>query len=142
MARPNDVGVGVAVIIVDAAKNYLLLKRQGAHAANTWAVPGGWVDRTDTSLLDVVRREAKEEVNVTVLDAVQVGVTTEDHPDKGFRSVTVYFLCTNWYGPVRIMEPEKCSATMFYPLSCDLTENTFPGLAQGVEFAKKHLDKF
>ena len=93
MPRPENVGVGIAVVILDRDGRVLLLRRSGAHAAGRWSVPGGWVDAEDASLLDAVRREAREEVEVEVVEAHQVGATTEYHEDLGVRTVTVYFLC-------------------------------------------------
>ena len=137
MPRPNDVGVGIAVVLKRNGK-VLLLQRQGAHAAGTWAVPGGWIDRTDAHPLDVVKREALEEMGVAVHDAVLVGVTSENHKD--FRSVTLYYLATKWEGEPRICEPEKCSAIMWHPLYEPPPNPSFPGLDEGLEHTRNYLE--
>jgi ADP-ribose pyrophosphatase YjhB (NUDIX family) len=50
MSRPNNVGVGVAMLVVNTTdETVLLLKRKGAHAEGTWACPGGWIDFEDES---------------------------------------------------------------------------------------------
>lgn len=130
MARPNDVGVGVAIIL-NCNEHFLLMRRKGSHGAGTWAFPGGWIDRTDEHPLDVVKREALEEVGVTVYDARLVGVTSENHPD--FRTVTLYYLVTDWEGEPCICEPEKCSEILWHPRHKALPEPTFPGLTEGVK---------
>lgn len=143
MARPNDVGFGVCVALLDANESeILLMKRQGSHAAGTWAFPGGWVDRSDTSLLDVAKREAMEELGVTVEEAEQVGCTTEDHPDKGFRGVTLYFLATKWHGSVSIKEPDKCSELLWHPIHSDLPTPLFPGLSEGIGLVMDRLIQY
>jgi ADP-ribose pyrophosphatase YjhB (NUDIX family) len=139
MARPDNVGVGVCIALVNSDGKLLLMRRQGSHAAGTWSIPGGWIDRMDTTLLDVVKREAMEELGVTVLDAEQVGVTTEDHPERGFRTVTVYFLAGRWTGPVSIKEPSKCSEILWHPLHLELPTPQFPGLAEGIAFVKSRF---
>ncbi len=149
MPRPNDVGVGVAVCIVNERGEALMLRRQGAHAAGKWCFPGGWIDRSDKSLLDVVKREAMEEAGIIVLDAVQVGATTEDHQDLGVRTVTIYFLCgyKDWGGIPAIKEPEKCSEMGWYDLYDNpdegegLPADVFPALMEGVRFIQSYLEE-
>ena len=138
MARPDDVGVGVAIVLEHRGK-ILLLRREGSHAAGAWAVPGGWIDRNDAHPLDVVKREALEEVGITVHDAVLVGVTSEDHAK--FRSVTLYYLATRWEGDPQLREPQKCSALQWHPLYEALPVPMFPGLAEGVSFAINHREQ-
>lgn len=137
MPRPSDVGVGVCIVLKRDGK-VLLLQRKGSHAAGTWAVPGGWIDRADAHPLDVVKREAMEEMGVTVRDAVLVGVTSEDHQD--FRTVSLYYLATKWEGEPRICEPEKCSAIMWHPLHEALSFPVFPGLGEGLEHVINYLE--
>lgn len=143
MPRPDDVGVGVAIALVDENENQvLLMQRKGSHAAGTWALPGGWIDRPDKSLLNVVKREAMEEVGVTVLEAEQVGAITEDHPDMGFRTVTIYYLVTKWTGSVSIKEPEKCGELRWCPLHKDMPTPPFPGLDEGLTLVKGRLIQY
>ena len=140
MARPSDVGVGVLVALLDwKDQKVLMMQRQGSHAAGTWALPGGWIDRSDANLLDVVKREAMEELGVTVHDAVLIDAVTADHPDKGFRSVTLYYLATSWVGPYSIQEPEKCSALQWHDLHAEVPEPSFPGLKEGMKAIHRYM---
>lgn len=135
MPRPNDVGVGIAVCAVHKGK-VLMLRRIGAHAANVWAFPGGWVDLDDWSLPAACDRELTEEVGMATLchgDFQLLDVTTEYHQDLGVRTVTVYMFIhvdDEDIEFVDIMEPEKCSELRWV----DLTEQgavpgpLFPGL--------------
>lgn len=109
MPRPNDVGVGIALLIINDQGQVLMLRRQGAHGAGTWCPPGGWVDRTDSSLEKTCVREAKEELGITVpLSGVRfLTVSTEDFPD--FRSVTVFYWTRQFFGDPEIQEPDKAT---------------------------------
>lgn len=112
MPRPNDVGVGTAALILRDCK-VLLLKRQGSHAAGLWAVPGGWIDKTDCDLTLSLKREVEEEigVNCRIDSPSPEAVTTEDHGE--FRSVTLYYICF-LDGEPQIIEPEKCSELKWF----------------------------
>ena len=44
MPRPNNVGVGTALLIFNRDRKVLLGKRKGAHRAGCWAPPeAGWI---------------------------------------------------------------------------------------------------
>lgn len=144
MPRPNDVGVGVCVALLNADRRVLLLKRKGAHAEGLWALPGGWIERKDTNPLDTVRREALEEVGVSVTDADFAGFTSVDHKDIGVRCITLYYVSYphQWHGVPTIKEPSKASE-MTWEVVEDLLgwndedphmdESTlFPNLLQGL----------
>ena len=48
---------------------------------NTWRIPGGGVE-TEESLVDAVKREVKEEVNLDVESVEKIGVYEDNEPDK------------------------------------------------------------
>jgi len=140
MPRPNDVGVGTACIIykvIGRKFQVLLMKRQGAHCAGQWAVPGGWLDRPDETTSGAVCREVAEETGITLEESKvhHYQWTTEDHPDIGCRSVTLYH--TTQVPPdqvPQIMEPNKCTEMRWVGYSELLefvkSEPIFPGLAR------------
>jgi 8-oxo-dGTP diphosphatase len=118
MARPSDVGVGVAVFMMNPNCSYrevLVLKRKGAHAEGAWSVPGGWIDRSDESIEAACRREVFEETGVFLDESApfyRVMNTTEDFSERGFRSVTLYyvaFLTCSAPGDIYLKEPDKAS---------------------------------
>lgn len=127
MPRPNDVGVGVAAVIV-RDKKVLLLKRKGAHAAGKWSVPGGWIDRVDISIPTVVAREIHEETGLYVTETQLYTVTMEDHEDLNCRTVTVYHRVWEVSGEPKIMEPEKCSEIGWFSWDEIVKLDLFPGL--------------
>jgi len=115
MPKPDNVGVGVAILVISADDNrLLLLKRKGAHAANTYACPGGWIDFEDESPEAAAVRELKEELNLTVEEGELQPIcnVSEYHPDLNMRTVTLYYRLRyiDWkHGIPKIGEPEKCS---------------------------------
>lgn len=121
MAKPDDVGVGVCVIIVDAQRRGLMLKRSPAatHGPGVWSFPGGWHERADDTFVDTARHEARDEVGVTIKNAEFVHVTTQDHPEAGFRSVTVYLVARagGWAGTPVNKEPGKVTEIGWFPLA-------------------------
>ena len=128
MPRPNDVGVGVCVLIENDKGEILLMKRKGAHSAGCWALPGGWIDRTDTRIEEAIGRELGEEVNLTMVGLpTLLEATTEDHEDLNCRTVTLYYQVTNFLGVPKIMEPEKCSEIGWFSHR-RLPSPLFPGL--------------
>ena len=138
MPRPSDVGVGTACLIykvIGSKFEILLMKRQGAHCADQWAVPGGWLDRPDETTSGAVCREVSEETGI-ILEKSKINHyqwTTEGHPDIGCRSVTLYHTVELPDGQkAQIMEPHKCSE-MRWVHSDELhdfmmSETLFPGL--------------
>ena len=127
MPRPPDVGVGVCCLIFDYEGQVLLGQRQGAHARGRWAVPGGWVERTDSDLEVSIRREVREETGLSVTAVRLLTVTTEDHADLDVRTVTIYYLATAWTGEPKVLEPEKCVEWRWFDPK-GIKVGLFPGL--------------
>ena len=131
MPRPNDVGVGVAAIII-RNKKILLLKRKGAHAADKWSVPGGWVDRSDQTISWTVRREVFQETGMDCGSVHLYNVTTEDHEELQCRTVTAYYRVYTLDTPT-IKEPEKCSDMCWFSYEETFNLDLFPGLINIIE---------
>jgi 8-oxo-dGTP diphosphatase len=145
MPRPDNVGVGVALTIVDFKENkILLLKRKGAHANGTWACPGGWVDFEDESPEITVSREAWEEVGINfwLEDLKLLTVVSELHEELSTRSVTVYYLLdyanvTGFFEGLEpvIREPNKASDLKWWDID-NPPDNMFPKLWQALACIK------
>jgi len=138
MPRPSDVGVGTACLIykvIGSKFEILLMKRQGAHCADQWAVPGGWLDRPDETTSGAVCREVAEETGIILEKSLVCHYkwTTEDHPSIRCRSVTLYHTAKLPDGQTpQIMEPHKCSEMRWVGFSELVSlmkiEPMFPGL--------------
>lgn len=139
MPKPDDVGVGTALFILNEDGHILMGKRKGAHRAGHWCVPGGWLDREDPSTDIAIIRETKEETDLEVRRVDPLCWTTEDHPEIGIRTVTLYHVTGPgwWDGDPEVMEPEKCEEWRWVSLS-DIPSPLFPGLMEAVEALTRH----
>lgn len=129
---PASVGIGVGAWVVRDGK-LLMLQRTGAHGAELWSVPGGWVDVRDgraESPGEAAVREVLEETGVTV--AASVGPNSRyalSWPTvDGVHSYCAWVPCTFVSGDARVMEPEKCRAVEWVALGDVPSRQLFPHL--------------
>ena len=133
MPRPINVGVGVALVVMNEQGQVLLHKRKGAHYAGHWSCIGGWLDFEDETAKAAIVREAKEEAALIVNQAYEVGHTVGFSEELQARVVTLYFATYSepgsacWSGTPTIMEPNKCEEWRWCKLN-NLPQPLFPGL--------------
>lgn len=146
MPKPDDVGVGTALILMNRNTGEVLLgKRKGAHAAGFWALPGGWLDRGDCNMSNAVLRELEEETGLVAdfndYTPEFFRATTEDH--EKFRTVTIiHSLLVGESLPPVLMEPDKCEQWGWFQ-HWNLPQPVFPNLAQAIKdfaFQQKVFD--
>lgn len=129
------VHVGVAAVVlrqVEGQTEVLVLERgpQATHGANTWGLPGGWIDWGQTPA-EAAARELLEELNVTVTaeegELIGAVANTYDEQDMHVICLAVHF---GTYDDERLenLEPEKCSAVAWMPLSSLPDVALFPPL--------------
>lgn len=138
--RPK-VGVGVMIL----KQNKVLLGRRhddpqkadsDLHGEGTWTMPGGKLDFHET-LTDGAFREVAEETSLKVnKDTLQVlSVSDEIVPDNHY--VTVGFLCANFLGEPKIMEPDEITEWKWFNIDA-LPEKVFP---PSLKIIKAYLNK-
>jgi 8-oxo-dGTP diphosphatase len=110
MDKPN-VRVGVGVFVFKDGK-FLVQKRQGAHGAGTWSLPGGHLEHGE-SFEDTARREVLEETGMTIKGVQFGGVTNDIFELEGKHYVTIWMVSDWEAGEVVNMEPEKCTVQMW-----------------------------
>ena len=125
--RPQ-VGVGV-VLLRDG--QVFLAKRQGSHGEDTWASAGGHLELGE-SLEDCARREALEELGVTVGSLRFLCVSNIVAYGKHY--VDIEFLGDIGEQKPRLAEPEGFSESGWFPL-----DNLPAPLFQAVEYALDSL---
>ena len=111
---------GAAVMIVKDGK-VLLGKRNDdpekagsqLHGEGTWTLPGGKVDFGET-IHNAAIRELKEETDLDAKKLELISVTDEIVHDAHF--VSMGFVCTEWEGEVKTMEPEEITEWRWFPL--------------------------
>ena len=130
MSNLNYPRIGVGVIVLNAEGHVLLGLRHGSHGANTWAMPGGAVERGE-SLLTAAARELREETGIES-HIMEMGPTMA-HPyidDKGTHWVTSYVVACNLNGPTpQVIEPDKHLEWRFWDWEA-LPDNIFYPLQQ------------
>ena len=122
--------IGVGLMFVKNGK-VLLGKRHNdpkkadseLHGEGTWTIPGGKLDFHE-SLHDGAIREAKEEVGLAPKSIELVSVTNEIIPDKHF--ITVGFICKDFEGEPKVMEPDEITKWEWFPLKNLPTPMFFP----------------
>jgi len=104
MERPI---VGIAVLIINEDNEVLLGLRNSKLGKNTWAPPGGKLDKFE-SFEECAIREIKEETNLDIDQLVYICTTNDIMKDIDAHYITLFFSTTSFHGDIKIMEPEKC----------------------------------
>lgn len=136
-------GVGVGVMILKDNK-ILLGKRHSnpdkadseLHGEGTWTMPGGKLHFQE-GLKEGGRREVSEETGIKIKDLVElISVSNDTVPDKHF--VTLGFLCTDFEGEAKVMEPDEIIEWKWFDLN-NLPSPIFPPSAKIIKnyLAKK-----
>ncbi|HSW81361.1 MAG TPA: NUDIX domain-containing protein [Candidatus Saccharimonas sp.] len=101
-----QVRVGIAVFVCKNGK-FLMLQRQGAHGAGSWAVPGGHLEFGE-SFEDTSRREVKEETGLIIKNIRFCAVTNDYFMEENKHYITIWVLSDWSSGKEYIAEPGKC----------------------------------
>jgi mutator protein MutT len=123
--------VGVGVMILNKKGEVLLGHRiddpikasSDLHGEGCWTFPGGKLEFGET-LLDGAIREVLEETNLKLNKGKTklLSITDEIRPDTHY--VTAGFVCQDWEGELKTMEPEEITEWKWYNLN-NLPENIF-----------------
>ncbi|MDD2696971.1 MAG: NUDIX domain-containing protein [Candidatus Pacebacteria bacterium] len=122
--------VGVGVMILKDNK-ILLGKRHSdpdkadseLHGEGTWTLPGGKLHFQE-GLKEAAKREVAEETGITVKNLEElISVSNDTVPDKHF--VTIGFLCTDYEGEPKVMEPDEIVEWQWFDLN-SLPSPIFP----------------
>jgi 8-oxo-dGTP diphosphatase len=103
----------------DAGTEVLLqLRQHTGYMDDHWAAAAaGHVEKGETAY-DAARREAREEIDVGDLDLVFVTSMQRTRGGEPIDERIDFFFTARWWsGTPRIVEPEKCAALEWYPLS-------------------------
>ncbi len=110
--RQPGVGCGAAILRGDAI---LLIERLRPPEAGHWGLPGGKVDWLEPSL-EATRREVLEELGIGLVDPSFLCMVDLIDAAEGHHWVAPVFLCRNFTGEPRLMEPEKHGGLGWFPL--------------------------
>ncbi len=130
--------VGVGIMILKNGKVLLGKRHDDAekassdlHGEGTWTMPGGKLDFHET-LKDGAARELLEEVGAKIdSDKLKIiSISDEMVPDNHY--VTIGFLCEDFEGEPKIMEPEEITEWKWYNLD-SLPEKVFSPSAKMIK---------
>jgi 8-oxo-dGTP diphosphatase len=115
MAPDPRVHVGAVAHVTNARSGFVehLLVCRGpnaSHGANTWALPGGWLEFGETPW-EAAKRELKEETDIDTAGGPRlptVGCNT--YEEEGLHIVTLCFEVPTWFGSPKLREPDKHAA--------------------------------
>lgn len=113
-------GIGACVILLKDNR-ILLGKRHNdpekadslLHGEGTWTLPGGKVDFGE-SLEKAARRETLEETGIQSESLKLISVTNDVKENAHF--VTIGFLCKEFKGEPKVMEPEEITKWKWFDL--------------------------
>jgi 8-oxo-dGTP diphosphatase len=131
----QSVRVGVAVLITRGGQ-LLMIRRQGAHGAGSWATPGGHLDfgeRPDQGAI----REAREETGIDATDLAFVALTNDRFEVEQKHYITIWFRVRQFTGEPVIASPREISELgwfdwdalpqpLFLPLASLVSGDSYP----------------
>lgn len=111
------IGVGGGVLIFNEKKEILLMKRGGKSRNNIgwWSKPGGKIEFGE-KVLDMIKREIKEETNINIKIWGYLPYTDHVIKKEGHHWIAINFVADYSKGKMKIMEPQKCDDMKWFSL--------------------------
>jgi 8-oxo-dGTP diphosphatase len=110
--------VTVDVVLFDTSsqnKSVLLIKRRNAPFKDRWALPGGYVDMTE-SVIDAAKRELSEETGANISSLDFLGYFDDVKRDPRERTLSLAFLAKTDKSSLEIKASDDASEVRWYPL--------------------------
>jgi 8-oxo-dGTP diphosphatase len=124
--------IGVAAYILNEKNQVLLMLRKNVAGAGMWCPPGGHLEMGE-EWVDCVKREAREEVALDVVEA-ELWAVNNNIMDPERHYVNLDFLVTSWSGSAKNVEVEKCERIEWF----DLNQLPSPLMETVVNFFKNN----
>ena len=125
--------IGVCILVFDKTiKKVLLGKRKNSYKAGMYGIPGGKLELKE-SVLNCGKRELAEETGLQANSLKYLGVIPELQEVNNF--IHFAFVCTDYSGKPKLMEPEKCESWDWYSLN-KLPEYVLPGHKAAINLYK------
>jgi len=119
-------------------KKVLFLQRQNTgYMDGYYHVPAGHLESGE-KISDALIRESKEEVGITIKPKDIKFVHIMHHKSDNERAA-FFFEVKKWQGPIKNMEPEKCSQIKWFPLD-NLPTNIVPYAKKAIEYYLEGMD--
>jgi len=135
--------VGVGIMVLKGGKVLLGERNDDAkkassdlHGEGTWTMPGGKLDFKET-LSEGAGREVLEETNIKIDKEKLEVISVSDEIVFDNHYVTIGFLCKEFVGEEKAMEPEEIAEWRWYNLD-SLPEKVYP---PSLKVIKAYLSK-
>lgn len=133
--------IAASYLILIKNNKILLSKRYhtGYHDGD-YSLPAGHIEKDETAKGNIVR-EALEEVDVKVkLKDLKLVHILHRPSDENYeqKRMDFFWVASKWKGEPKIMESEKCSKLVWYPLN-KLPKNTIPYVKHSIECFRKNI---
>ncbi|MCD6270192.1 NUDIX hydrolase [bacterium] len=100
MAKEKQKNIAVVVDGIILKQNKILLVKRTIYPfKGFWVLPGGHVEYGET-VEQALKREMKEETNLSILNPVLFGVYSDPKRDPRQASVSIVFVCKKYKGKV------------------------------------------
>ena len=113
-------GAGIATLVLKDNKVLLGKRHTNPEKASsllrgegTWTMPGGKLD-FGQDLVRAAKREALEETGIKIKNLKIISLSNDIVEDVHF--LTVGFLCTDFEGEPKVMEPEEITEWQWFPI--------------------------
>tara|TARA_B100000886_G_scaffold4943_1_gene3093 strand:+ start:98 stop:475 length:378 start_codon:yes stop_codon:yes gene_type:complete len=93
----------VAAVILKSNKFFIAQRNRNKHMGLCWEFPGGKVEKNE-NFEQALKREIKEELNITILINKKIGV--ENYQDNKINVKLHYYLCSHIDGEFILNEHE------------------------------------
>jgi ADP-ribose pyrophosphatase YjhB (NUDIX family) len=104
-------------------RNILLLRRYSTgYEDGNYSVIAGHIDGNE-HVYNAMIREAKEESGINILEKDLKIIQVMHRKKEVEERIDYFFICKEWKGEIKIMEPNKCDELTWYSLD-ELPENT------------------
>jgi ADP-ribose pyrophosphatase YjhB (NUDIX family) len=124
------------LLYVRRGKILMIRRFQTGYADGEYSLPAGHVEDGET-LTECLIREAKEEVNVTVL-AEDISLVHVMHRKSNDIRIDFFFLTHRSGTTPKNMEEHKADDMRWFRMN-DLPKNTVPYLRKAIEFYRKNI---
>jgi ADP-ribose pyrophosphatase YjhB (NUDIX family) len=107
--------VAVHLFLIKAEKVLLLRRYNTGYEDGNYSVIAGHIDGNE-HVYNAMIREAKEEAGINILkkdlEIIQVMHRKKEKEER----IDYFFICKEWEGEIKIMEPNKCDELSWYSL--------------------------
>ena len=130
----NHQPIGTAIIVVNKDNQILLGKRKNAFRAGLYGLPGGRIEIGE-KLQSGATRELKEETDLNSKKIEYLCTVKEWQKNENQDFIHFIFLCNDWSGKPKLLEPDKCEKWEWFDLE-NLPDNILPGHLAGINALK------